>query len=34
VPSVPGVVVEADVVADSLADERVWSAVGLRARVP
>jgi HAD superfamily hydrolase (TIGR01509 family) len=34
VPSVPGVVLEADVVAASLVDERVWAAVGLRARVP
>lgn len=29
VPSVPGVVVEADVVATSLADDAVWSALGL-----
>jgi HAD superfamily hydrolase (TIGR01509 family) len=33
IPSLPGVVIEADVVADSLEDPVVWRALGLEARV-
>jgi sugar-phosphatase len=34
VPSLPGVVLDADVVAGSLADDAVWRALGLVASVP
>jgi beta-phosphoglucomutase-like phosphatase (HAD superfamily) len=33
IPSLPGIVIEADVVAASLEDPAVWRALGLEARV-